>query len=44
VGGHDRSRRLAGLHVSMRLSSPRRTVHGSVVLDTITRQDVWAID
>lgn len=44
AGGHDRSRRLAGLHVSMRLSSPRRTVHGSVALDTVTRQDVWVIE
>jgi recA bacterial DNA recombination protein len=44
VGEHDRSRRLAGLHVSMRLSSPRRTVHGSVALDTVTRQDVWVIE
>ncbi|HUE89380.1 MAG TPA: hypothetical protein VMO26_25145 [Vicinamibacterales bacterium] len=44
TGEHDRSRRLAGLHVSMRLSSPRRTVQGSVVLDTVTRQDAWAIE
>jgi hypothetical protein len=44
AGGHDRSRRLAGLHVSMRLSSPRRTVHGNVALETVTRQDVWVIE
>jgi hypothetical protein len=44
AGGHDRSRRLAGLQVSMRLSSPRRTVHGSVALDTVTRQAVSAIE
>jgi hypothetical protein len=44
AGGHDRSRRLAGLQVSMRLSSPRRTVHGSVALETVTRQDVWAVE
>ena len=43
VGAHDRSRRLAGLQVSMRLSSPRRMVQGSVALDTVTRQDSWAI-
>jgi hypothetical protein len=44
AGGHDRSRRLAGLHVSVRLSSPRRTVHGHVTLETVTRQDVSAIE
>jgi hypothetical protein len=44
AGGHDRSRRLAGLQVSMRLSSPRRTVQGSVALDTVTRQDAWVIE
>jgi hypothetical protein len=44
AGAHDRSRRLAGLQVRMRLSSPRRTVQGSVALETVTRQDVWAID
>ena len=37
AGEHDRSRRLAGLHVSMRLSSPRRLVQGSAALDTATR-------
>jgi hypothetical protein len=44
VGAHDRSRRLAGLQVSMRLSSPRRMVQGSVALDTVTRHDIWAIE
>ena len=44
AGAHDRSRRLAGLHVLMRLSSPRRTVQGSVALDTVTRQDAWGIE
>lgn len=44
VGAHDRSRRLAGLQVSMRLSSPRRMVQGRVTLDTVTRQDSWAIE
>jgi hypothetical protein len=43
VGGHDRSRRLAGLHVSLRLSSPRRTVQGSVALETVTRH-AWVIE
>jgi hypothetical protein len=42
TGGHDRSRRLAGLHVNARLSSPRRTVHGTAALDTVTRNDAWA--
>ena len=40
AGAHDRSRRLAGLRVSLRLSSPRRTVQGSLALETVTRQDV----
>jgi hypothetical protein len=39
AGTHDRSRRLAGLSVSARLSSPRRTVHGTVALETVTRLD-----
>jgi recombination protein RecA len=39
AGNHDRSRRLAGLSVSTRLSSPRRTVHGTVALETVTRTD-----
>jgi hypothetical protein len=37
AGNHDRSRRLAGLSVSARFSSPRRTVHGTVALETVTR-------
>ena len=44
AGAHDRSRRLAGLYVSMRLSSPRRTVHGRVTLETVARQDASAIE
>ena len=36
-GAHDRSRRLAGLSVSARLSSPRQTVQGMVDLHTISR-------
>jgi hypothetical protein len=36
-GDHDRSRRLAGLSVATRLSSPRRTVHGHVDLQTVSR-------
>jgi recombination protein RecA len=42
AGSHDRSRRLAGLRVSARVSSPRRTVHGTTALDTTTRHDEWA--
>ena len=34
IGFHDRSRRLAGLSVHARLSSPRRTVQGAVNLET----------
>ncbi len=33
AGGHDRARRLAGLDVTARLSSPRRRVAGSVFID-----------
>lgn len=44
AGEHDRSRRLAGLHVAARVSSPRRTVQGTAVLDTVTRHDAWAIE
>jgi hypothetical protein len=36
VGTHDRSRRVAGLQVSSRLASPRRTVTGTVALATST--------
>lgn len=42
VGAHDRSRRFGGLQVSARVSSPRRTVHGTAALDTVTRNDAWA--
>jgi recombination protein RecA len=35
AGHHDRSRRLAGLHVSTRLTSPRRLVHGTAALNTV---------
>jgi hypothetical protein len=34
TGAHDRSRRLAGLHVATRLSSPRRLVSGSAAIVT----------
>jgi hypothetical protein len=44
TGAHERSRRLAGLHVSLRLSSPRRLVQGTAALDTITRHDAWGIE
>jgi hypothetical protein len=44
AGAHDRSRRLAGLRVSLRLSSPRRTVQGSLALETVTRQDVRGLE
>jgi hypothetical protein len=44
AGAHDRSRRLAGLHVTARMSSPRRTVHGTAALNTVTRNDAWAIE
>jgi hypothetical protein len=43
-GTHDRSRRLAGLRVDARVSSPRRTVHGTAALDTLTRHDAWAVE
>jgi recombination protein RecA len=44
AGEHDRSRRLAGLRVTMRVSSPRRTVEGTAALDTVMRNDAWAIE
>jgi recombination protein RecA len=44
AGAHDRSRRLAGVHVATRLSSPRRLVQGTAALDTSTRLDRWAIE
>jgi recA bacterial DNA recombination protein len=37
AGGHDRARRLAGLSITARLSSPRRIVEGTVALETTTR-------
>jgi hypothetical protein len=40
AGAHDRSRRLAGLHVTLRVSSPRRLVHGRAALQTVTRDDL----
>ncbi len=40
AGIHDRSRRLAGLSVHARLSSPRRAVHGAVNLQTVAREVV----
>jgi hypothetical protein len=36
AGAHDRSRRVAGLDISTRLSSPRRTMTGAVTLTTTT--------
>jgi hypothetical protein len=36
AGAHDRSRRVAGLDISSRLSSPRRTMTGAVTLATTT--------
>lgn len=44
AGVHDRSRRLAGLAMATRLSSPRRTVQGTAALKTLTRNDAWALD
>lgn len=44
AGHHDRARRLAGLQVGTRVSSPRRTVQGTAALDTVTRNDAWAIE
>jgi hypothetical protein len=44
IGAHDRSRRLAGLRMRTRVSSPRRTVQGTAVLQTGTRNDAWAIE
>jgi hypothetical protein len=42
AGAHDRSRRLAGLRVTARLSSPRRLVQGTAAIATVMRQDAWA--
>jgi hypothetical protein len=36
-GDHDRARRLAGLSISMRITSPRRTAAGDVVLTSQSR-------
>jgi hypothetical protein len=44
AGAHERSRRLAGVQVAMRFASPRRTVHGTAALDTVTRNVAWAIE
>jgi hypothetical protein len=44
AGSHDRSRRLAGLDVAMRLSSPRQSVQGSVALHGIAINRAWTID
>lgn len=44
AGAHERARRLAGLQVSARLSSPRRLVQGTAALATMTRHDAWAIE
>ena len=44
AGEHDRSRRLAGLSVGVRVSSPRQAVQGRVAIETTTRRDAWAVD
>jgi hypothetical protein len=44
VGRHDRSRRLAGLHITARLSSPRRLVQGTAALDSVTAHEHWNIE
>ena len=44
TGHHDRSRRLTGLAVQMRLSSPRRTVHGNLALESVAVNQVWSSD
>jgi recombination protein RecA len=44
AGVHDRARRFGGLQVTTRLSSPRRTVHGTAALETVTRHEAWAIE
>jgi hypothetical protein len=44
AGTHDRSRRLAGLRLGTRVSSPRRTVQGAAVLQTRTRNNAWAVE
>ncbi len=43
-GLHDRSRRVAGFSIGVRLSSPRRTVQGAVTLETTTRNEIWAVE
>jgi hypothetical protein len=44
TGSHDRSRRLAGLDVAMRVSSPRQTVNGSVALQSVAVNQAWSIE
>jgi recA bacterial DNA recombination protein len=44
AGQHDRCRRLAGLSVAARLTSPRRIVEGMVSLATTTRADACAVE
>lgn len=43
-GDHDRSRRLAGLSVTVRMSSPRWATQGMATMVTATRSDAWAVD
>ncbi len=38
AGTHDRARRLAGLSITTRLSSPRRTMTGQATVDAIARE------
>jgi hypothetical protein len=44
AGDHDRCRRLAGLSLAARITSPRRTVEGMVSLATTTRADACAVE
>jgi hypothetical protein len=44
AGEHDRCRRLAGLSLAARITSPRRTVEGMVSLATTTRADACAVE
>ncbi len=39
AGNHDRSRRVAGLGVTAKLASPRRTMTGAVAVETTTHAD-----
>jgi hypothetical protein len=43
-GDHDRSRRLGGVAVHARMTSPRWTRHARAALATTTRADAWAVE